>query len=373
MTKFQKGYNFIHITTKNSFTLTLDKLLSKTEHSEVWKLQNLGKHELVVKFVTNSFDFGDGEISEINSFLQDDFPDFKNYKLLGNYEGMSKYFFTGFKKDIDCIYIVSEFIPHSLDEFDNKKELIQKIFENIYNLHYRFYTMNNIWENDIRVKKNGDVVFIDLKAVLLFGEELTPGMIDQDNNLLSLNLLQNNIPDIYDDIESVLYLYYQLVTNEFPKFKKNQLQQQIKIKETLDFMESSTFGKSIQELILGIRDYKNENPIPEYNSSTSTRIREIVDEVYSILSERFEEIIFEFNVVKIPEVEQTIFSASQNELIKIYCSKLQIFRNNKGEKIIPDEDTINFALKVFNMVTMGSKYDENTNKLILLFLDSKFD
>lgn len=216
---------------------SLKRLLSKKEDVEVWvaKDTKFGNNEKVLKLINaDSLKWFNRDKPKIS--IDENFTEYTNLKHLKAYEKyITSYPYADFSKKTNRVYLVSDlFTPLRLDAVASKPDLLIQLFYALDELHKLGYCYNNLKPDHIMFDKHGQLKLIDFKRIKPVGEQVD--IPASAYNSASLN--NHGISSIYNDFESLIYIWETLITSKELSF--GTYEEEKDVKNTLQPFDAKT-------------------------------------------------------------------------------------------------------------------------------------
>lgn len=363
---------------------TLVSLISKKEHSEIWKADYRGK-QVAIKF--EPLDIEGKELKnmikgstfeKIINHIKETDEEWKGYVKLKDFPYKLDYFKVDYYNPLNMKVKLMSWLdgPVSSNIIENKKIFLQNMVELLYELHKRGIVFNNIKPEHIMVKspvgqKDTDLSnrlrLIDYKNVTLYkGEDKSP----HDDDYRSLALLGGSMTlTPYDDIESLLYVFNTLINGKIIYVDLSD--------EILRKSQLSSFSFLVSDAITKLRLLK-QNDIYVNSLDNPVDIAPYIDIIYKngIRSTQTGEMM--------PGIVRIIMDIINNfkevpginvQLTKVDSARLNNIRNQFSQDphfshIINNPAKFNdITLKILNFITSSCEYEEEDQRIIVSFLN----
>ena len=349
--------------------LKLVKILSKTDRTEVWEMENRKNLRFVCKFIKLEYYPAIQEmvkknvnIDIINEAIKNSEIDYNNSKKINGFKYKVKNYATKYSPKYNMIYVITNRFDENLNKYTDKSSIfLIRFLEILKELHLNFYTSNNIWPNDIMYNVDDpDFYLVDYKNLTFFGQKFT-NLEEQNNDFLSLNIIKGGVPTIFDDLESLLYVYCFLNKIPFPTF--NNLETQIQLKTELNFLP-----EIIRQAIFVFRTYENIECLIDYSDELQNDFIQYINDTYdyifnnmiTIITENVSEVNIPIDIKLTDEETKSILPSEAAFLLKI--------KNDAFNYGIRQDAIDSFSNHVVNFVLRNQEYDDAINGQILDFL-----
>lgn len=355
----------------------LVRVVSKKEHSEIWEALYKG-HKVAVKIEPIDLEqkrlaklLEGASFEKIIDYFKETDKEYLNFIELKSFPYKVDYFKLDYLNSLNKKVKILSWLDGPIDalQIEDKKQFIQQMTEILYELHKLGFIYCNINPHHIMVKPiSGSSIsknryrLIDYKNITKI-KDSTPEHI---GSYKSLSLLSGTgFVTPYDDIESLLYVFNDLVTNKIVYTDgKNELM----IKSQL-----SSFISVVSRAIEDIRLIRQNDPLAN-NLDKPTNVKEYINELYlgskddPNRSKGFvtviRNLVNDFNEVANVSIEMT----------KINLARLDNIRNQfmgdpRFSEICRNKAKFNdITIKILNYMTNSCEYNDEDNLIITQFL-----
>lgn len=339
--------------------VTLLELISQKENSQVWKGLSKGKKEVAIKF--ENYEIKDknmikkiknGNTVDINKFLRENDEDYLNYIKLKDYQNKVEYYNIQFFAALSMKVKIMSWLGDSIDKVpvNSKNHFLNSVKDNLYIINKLGYVYNNIDPSHIIYnEKENKYYFINFKYL----RRINGNNTNLDGNYRALTLLENSGKvRIYDDIESLLYVFNDL----FIKIEYSSIEDEIQSKKQL-----SKYISNISQCINYLRELSSNDQ--NFDSMGDLgEINNYVDSIYSHVNQIVESLT-------INEIPQPDFLLNKIDKVRLDNIMEQVLQDSRFQYLHNDEPSlIDFSLKVLNFMIKGTIYEAEIKHRIVEFL-----
>lgn len=356
---------------------TLVRLVVRKDHSEIWEAVYKG-HKVAVK--VEPIDLDKKELAKllkgasfekiIDHFKETD-REYLNFIELKSFPYKLDYFRIDYLNSLNKKVKIMSWLDGPIDtiQIEDKKQFIQQVTEILYELHKLGFIYCNINPHHIMMKPisvgqttKNRYRLIDYKNIT----KIKDPMPEHISSYKSLSLLSGTgFVTPYDDIESLLYVFNDLVTN---KVIYTDERNELVIKSQL-----SSFISVVTRAIEEIRLIKQFDVLAN-NLDKPINVKEYVDELYlgsktdSNRSNGFvsviKKLINDFNEVANVNIEMTKINLARLNNIRI-----QFMGDPRFSEICRNQAKFNdITIKILNYMTNACEYEPEDDLIITQFL-----
>lgn len=228
----------------------LKRLLSKKESVEVWLVEdmNFRNNEKVLKIINpEMFQWLKNAKGKEDELVKTNLLEYQNLKKLKAFEQYTTtYPYAGYSTISKKVYLVSDYFhPLNLSSLPSKPALLMELFNALLKLHEIGYCYNNLRPEHILFDNNGKLKLVDFKRISPPGEPFDLPLSPYN----SLSALNGNVSSIYNDFESLVYIW-EVLKNE------SELQLKDLNQDKADKQSLEKFDQKCKNAILKLRSLK---------------------------------------------------------------------------------------------------------------------
>jgi len=348
----------------------LQKRIAQTHMSDIWEVTKSNQN-YIAKLISLDFypDIKEQinkkgvNIVEIDKSVKKYNQDYIKLSRIPDFKHKPTIYEIGYANQFQCIYLIMDkFDGNMLNYPGNPKQFLIDCFSLLKDFHLNLSTSNNISIQDVMFKKRNvgnqtvfDLFLVDFKNSTPFGEVIDQDLTNQGNTCFSLNVLLGFPPTIFDDLESMMYIYAFISKIPIPQFSNHNMRMQIEQKTHLQFLPDV-----LRNAIFFLR---------EFSKYVGNKKLEKADVIYfyekTDLVKLIQGILDTNLVVNATIVQEDPNKIPQSELVFLYKIKEKV---SQWGVIIEHDDKETFSKKVVEFIFRGQIYDPSTMMLIMEFL-----